>query len=112
MRLHKDLTPAHWFSFSLDRQLANVGTDVSRAIRWKAENNKENSRAAFERSLELLCLSISDPKYTPSTLKELCRLKELLTDYFIFDNQYKSDDTFFERYFYYFSYRAAAERGL
>ncbi len=74
--------------------------------------NQENSRAAFERALELLCLSICDSKHGPSTLKELCRVREFLTDYFLFNNEYKSDDTFFEKYFYYFSYRAAAERGL
>ncbi len=112
MRLHKDLTPERWFSFSLNMQLANVGADVSRAIRWKNEDNKEFSKNAFERALELLSLTILDPKLSSAALREMCRVRECLIDYFLFDNKYGSSDTSWETYFYYFSYLAAAERGV
>lgn len=35
MIIHKGLTIERWSQFSLAEQLANVGTDVERAIRWK-----------------------------------------------------------------------------
>jgi len=112
MRLHKNLTPEHWFTFSLNMQLANVGADVARAIRWRNEDNEEFCKYAFERALELLSLTILDPKLSPSTLREMCRVRECLIDYFLFDNAYESTDTSWETYFYYFSYLAASERGF
>ena len=53
MIIHKGLHE-RWHQFSLAEQLANVGTDVERAIRWKEKNNPDFSQKAFERSLELL----------------------------------------------------------
>lgn len=62
MTLHKELAQGRWFELSLMEQLANVGMDVERTIRWKQKNNREHSDKAFERALDLLSLSIIDPK--------------------------------------------------
>ena len=109
--IHKDLQPERWFQFSLFEQLANVGTDVERVIYWRKNNNVEFSNKAFERVLELLDLTIADPKNRGSILKELTRVREVLVDYFVFDNEYGSSDDLWQQYFFAFNYAAALQRG-
>jgi len=111
MRIHKDLTPAHWFTFSLFEQLANVGTDIARTIQWKQNGNSDYSTKAFERALELLDFTIADPKNKKGTLKEILRVREALVDHFMYDNEYMTTDEYWQQYFFDFNYAAAVERG-
>lgn len=100
-----------WFSLSLIEQMTNIGADVCRAISWKNKDNEKSSEF-FMRSLALLDLTIEDKKNRSSSLKEICRLKEVLADYFIGGNLYDSDDKKWNNYFLYFNSVAAAERGF
>ena len=90
-----------WFKFSLAEQMANIGAEIGRAINWR-EKSKKESRAFFERGLELLDLTIEDPK-NKKRLKELLRVRETLADYFCFDNIYGSSDEKWNNYFYAFN---------
>lgn len=111
MIIHKNLADGAWFKLSFFEQLANVGTDIERAIRWKNQGNKEYSQQAFERALELLTLTILDPKNKRPGLKELTRVRECLIDHFMFNNEYQTTDEFWQKYFYQFNYAAALQRG-
>lgn len=101
---HQGLTKEKWFSMNIFEQMANVGSEVHRTISWR-EKNADFSRKAFDRGLELLDLTIDDPK-NRSRLKELLRTREALVDYFIYDNEYKSTDQQWQNYFYSFNYAA------
>jgi len=92
-------------------QLANVGTDIERTIRWRIKEQSIDSKMAFERALELLDLTIADPKNRGARLKELLRVREALIDYFMYDNCYGSSDKLWQNYFYHFNYAAARARG-
>jgi len=105
MFFHKDLTREKWFSLSFFVQMANVGAEIGRAINW-SKKDKNLSQSALYRGLELLDLTIEDKK-NKSKLKELCRLREIVADYFCFDNIYKSTDAGLNNYFYLFNYAAA-----
>ena len=109
LKHHVGLSPESWFKKSLFVQLANVGADIDRTINWKA-TNAQYSKDAFERVLELLTLTILDPKHTRATRKELVRTRECLIDYFVYDNEYKTNDKIWHHYFFQFSYAAAIER--
>lgn len=85
--------------------MANVGSEVGRAINWKNKGNAEYSRLAFERALELLDLTIDNEK-SRSHLKELMRVREALADYFVFENSYNSTDKGWQNYFYSFNFAA------
>jgi hypothetical protein len=110
MICHKELAQGRWFTLSLVEQLANVGADIGRTISWRKKGSKEYSEKAFERALELLSLTIQDPKHK-GRLKELVRMREVLIDYFMYDNQYGSSDELWENYFLAFNYAAAVRRG-
>ena len=100
---HADLTEEKWQRFSFFEQMANVGSEVERAIKWKNKENAEYSQLAFERALELLDLTISDSK-NKRRLKELLRVREALVDYFVFQNEYNSSDLSWQNYFYVFNF--------
>lgn len=106
--LHQGLTIEKWEQVSLIDQMANIGAEIGRTINWR-EKDLEKSKASFERGLELLDLTIEDKKNIKK-LKELCRLREILADYFSFDNIYGSSDKKWEDYFYNFNYAAALNR--
>ena len=112
MIIHKELAASgRWQKFSLMEQLANVGTDVARAINGKKKGDLEYSTMAFYSALELLDLTIGDPKNKGHRRKELCRVREVLIDYFLCDNEYGSTDELWHSYFYGFNYAAALQRG-
>jgi len=94
---HPLIAQEKWNLLSLVEQMANIGSEVSRAINWK-ERDVESMRMAVYRALELLTLSIKDPKNARG-LKELLRVKECVADYFLGDNVYKFTDTWWQKYF-------------
>jgi hypothetical protein len=102
---HRSLADGRWQELSFFEQMANIGSEVERAIKWKNKNNARYCQLAFERALELLDLSIGNEK-SGSRLKELLRLREALADYFVFENIYGSSDENWHNYFYAFSFAA------
>lgn len=108
---HKGLTTDRWFQFSLMEQLANIGMEIERTINWKTSlDDYEDSKLAFERALELIDITIADPK-NRKRLKEIVLSRELLVDHFVYDNEYHTTDESWQKYFYDFNYAAAIERG-
>lgn len=105
---HKTLSLEKWSRFSLMEQMANIGSEVERTIKWK-DKNKEYSDKALERALELIDLTLADPK-NRGRLKEVTRMREALVDHFYFNNTYNSTDELWRKYFYSFNYAAALAR--
>lgn len=108
MSIHQKINRARWFSTSLIEQMSNIGAEVGRAIASRGKDAQQ-SMAAFQRAVELLDLTIEDKKNQGSALKELCRLKAVLVDYFLGQNIYGSDDGKWNAYFYFFNNAASAK---
>jgi hypothetical protein len=107
--LHTELTSERWQSFSLLEQLANVGSEVERAIKWSQRGQADFCTKAVYRGLELLDLTIADSRHR-QRLKELTRLREALVDYFFCSNEFGSSDLAWSRYFHAFGMAAALQR--
>jgi len=107
--LHKNLEDKNWFKLDIYQQMANIGAEVGRALKWQRKN-KEYSQMAFYRALELLFLTIDDKK-NKKHLKELTRIYEILVDYFYGENLLKTDREFLERYFNCFNFALANKNG-
>ena len=101
---HKDLAE-RWKDFSLAEQMANIGSEVERALNWKAKKNETYSRQAFERALELLDFTL-DAHQDFDTLREVARTREALVDYFFGRNEFQSTDDSWRKYFLAFNYSA------
>jgi hypothetical protein len=102
---HKNLAQGRWRKLSFFEQMANIGSEVERAMKWKEKHNADYSRQAFWRALELIDLTIAD-KNNKKRLKELTRLRECMADYFAFNNIYKSTNQNWRNYFYAFNFAA------
>ena len=101
---HPELAAGKWQSLSLFNQLGNAGSEVSRARIFEQKNPEQFKKAIF-RALELLDLTIQDPKNRPR-LKEICRAREVLTDVVFGDNQYKTTLADLDQYFTQFAIAA------
>jgi hypothetical protein len=108
--VHRDLAAGRWFELPFVEQADHVGSEIGRTIRWRGNGNAEYAQRAFERALELLDLTIADAKHR-ARLRELTRLREVLADFFWFDNRYGSSDESWRRYFHAFTHAAAIARG-
>ena len=102
---HKSLAGGRWKKLSLSEQMANIGSEVERALNWRAKNNSDYAQKAFERALELTDLTIENiANY--AHLKEITRLREAIIDYFSGTNQFKSTESLWRNYFSHFTYAA------
>jgi hypothetical protein len=110
-RLHDASLAERWYTFSIARQLGNVGSEVGRALAWKTRN-AGIAEGALHRALELIDLTLDDPRHRASVarLREICRAREVLLDFLIGANQYRSTEADLRRYFDVFAVAAANER--
>lgn len=110
MSSHPTLAAGRWHSLTLAEQLGNVGSEYERARRWKTANDKVRFEQAFERTLELLDLTISDKRWKNHRLKELTRLREFICDE-LWNERPEFDHTLdLKEYFLYFGILARNER--
>jgi hypothetical protein len=105
---HVSLAAGRWQTLPLTEQLANVGSDVARARRWQ-EKDPQQCDKAFVRALELLDMTIGDPRWK-GRRKELTRAREFLCDAMLGGKEYGSDFASLDRYFYPFAVAARAGR--
>ncbi len=102
---HKNLAAGRWKQLSFIEQMANIGSEVERALNWQAKHNSDYAQQAFERSLELMDLTLDNLKGF-ARLKELTRLREAIVDYFSGENQFKFTEESLKSYFLNFIYAA------
>ena len=102
---HKNLANGEWCKLSLIEQMANIGSEVERAIKWKNKGKEAIAYNAFTRALELFDLTINDDKNS-KRLKETTRARELWGDFFTGKNIYKNTDKSWRKYFYNFNFAA------
>jgi hypothetical protein len=106
---HRDLAGGRWWQLSLAEQLGNIGSEVSRAVKWTGRSD-ELARGALDRALELFDLTLDDPRHRQSEarLRELARAREVVADFFAGPNTYGSTAADLQRYFD--AYALAARR--
>ncbi len=102
---HKGLASGRWAEMPLAEQMANIGSEISRALNWQKKGKKELSIKALNRALELLDMTVSSIKEY-SKLKELFRVREALVDFFYGSNQFASSEFLWRKYFDHFVYLA------
>lgn len=104
---HKELAHGRWFTLSLAEQLGNVGSEYERATTWKLRGNTPKFESAFERFLELLDLTVNDPRTTTPQKRELLRARESACD----ELTSPTAGNGLSSYFMWFALRARRARG-
>lgn len=108
MPVHRELAAGRWATLSLAAQLANVGAEVGRLARWRGRDERR-AEAALERALELLDLTLADPRWR-GRLREIARARELLCDAASGGGAYGTTLEALDRYFLAFAVLARAAR--
>ena len=106
---HSPALKERWRLLSLAEQMANIGSEVERALRWRERGNKESQWLALERALELIDFSLEDPK-NRGRLKEIARVREFAVDDFAGENEYGSTASGWRTYFDAFAILARRQR--
>lgn len=102
--IHQEMAKGRWNNLSFIEQMANIGSEVERSIKWK-NKRKKYAENAFERFLELIDLTVADRK-NKKRLKEILRVREMFSDFFIGDNIYNANSSEWQKYFFYFNFAA------
>ena len=102
---HKNLAAGRWKELSFIEQMANIGSEVERALNWRTKNNADYAQKACERALELIDLTLETTKKS-AHFKEIARLREAIVDYFFGSNQFISTENAWHNYFSHFTYAA------
>jgi hypothetical protein len=97
---HRELASGRWHELPLAEQIGNIGSEISRASKWSGRNG-QLARGALERALELLDLTLDDPRHrqSPARLRELARVREVVVDFFDGPNEYHSTAEGLQKYF-------------
>ena len=106
---HREMESGRWHALSLVEQMANIGSEVERALKWTSKNRPEYCQKAFERALELFDLSLESRK-TLTQLREVARAREIVVDFFFGGNSYETSERFLQTYFLQFAYAARKRR--
>ncbi len=100
---HRALAAGRWKQLSFIEQMANIGSEVERALNWQKKQNIAYCQQAFQRCLELIDLTLDSVKGYPR-LKEVARIREAIVGYFSGTNEFKYDEESLRRYFSNFVY--------
>ena len=107
---HPSLAAGRWFTFTLASQLGNVGSEYERALQWKERGDEVRFQDAFARMLELIDLTIADPRWKNHRLKELTRLREMVCDELFNETREFNHPSDLREYFLYFGILARSEQ--
>lgn len=88
-----------WSKLSIYDQMGTIGTEIGRTMSWRQNPHFGKPEEAFYRGLEYLDLSISDPKNRGAKLKELCRVREVLVDWYLGTKLYSTTESSLNSYF-------------
>lgn len=108
---HTQLTPERFTSLPFMEQLANIGSEVIRAVNWRNKGNREYCNLALYRALELLDFSLT-AEISSEWRRELTRVRSALVDDFAGDNTFGSTDDSWNHYFLAYTYRASMVRSV
>ena len=109
MIYHQTLAAGRWHQMPFVEQMANIGSEVERALNWKAKNQPSYFQKAADRALELTDLTLQETSTYPRR-RELSRVREAMTDYFFGSNQFSATDQSWRKYFAVFSFAARKDR--
>lgn len=110
-RGHADLAAGRWKSLSLVEQLANVGSEVDRAIKAHEAGRADRRDAAVNRGLELFDLTAADQRWRGPRRREVLRAREEFCALFWGDREQPEARASLSRYFLYFAMAARLASG-
>lgn len=82
-----ELNIERWHKLSLAQQMGNIGSEAQRAFSLQKGGEEKQKEKSIDRFLELIDLSLADKRWQKRCL-EICRVREILCDYFFAKNSF------------------------
>ena len=74
------ITQEKWQKFSLEQQMANIGSEVVRAVNLKEKSEEKLSKDSAWRVLEMIDSTLSDKRWR-GRLREVFIMRDVFCDY-------------------------------
>ncbi|MGH7603191.1 MAG: hypothetical protein ACRENK_04240 [Gemmatimonadaceae bacterium] len=110
-RGHVDLVSGRWKSLTFIEQMANVGSEVERAIKAHEAGRSDRRDLAVNRSLELFDLTAADDRWRGPRRREVLRAREQFCALFWSDDEPLGASASLSRYFLHFAVAARRAAG-
>lgn len=106
MTVHREAAAGRWTRLDIVEQMANVGSEVERAIRAHETGRVRRFEPALGRTLELFDLTATDPRWKGPRRREILRAREEFCRLFFDDDVPKQSVSGLRRYFLHFAIAA------
>ncbi len=79
--------------------MGNIGSEVSRSLKWSAQGNQKRANSAIDRALELFDFTIEANVKNHARLTEILKAREEFCDYFFGGNTWRTDPVRMQKYY-------------
>ena len=97
--IHGEDTRRDWLMRPITYQMGNIGSEVSRALKWGAKGNQARADKAIDRALELFDFTIEANVGNHARLTEILMAREEFCDYFFGGNSFHTEPDKMQRYY-------------
>ena len=97
--IHGNVVRQNWKNYPITYQMGNIGSEVSRSLKWKENGNNSRADKAIDRALELFDLTIEANTKNHARLTEVLKARDEFCDYFFNNNSYHTDPFKMQRYY-------------
>lgn len=101
-----ELDTKRWQSLTLAQQMGNIGSEVQRAFSMQKRGEEEQKEKSIDRFLGMIDCSLADQRWQKRCL-EICRIREVLCDYFFAKNSFGNSFENLINYFNAFALKAS-----
>ena len=97
--IHSNELHQNWKNYPIAYQMGNIGSEVSRSLKWVKKGNKKRADVAIDRALELFDFTIEANVKNHARLTEILKAREEFCDYFFGGNSWHTDPTKMQKYY-------------
>ena len=97
--IHSDAARKDWQMRPITYQMGNIGSEVSRSLKWTAKGNTSRAAKAIDRALELFDFTIEANIDNHARLTEVLKARDEFCDYFFGGNTYHTDPIVMQKYY-------------
>lgn len=97
--IHSEAAREDWLTRPITYQMGNIGSEVSRSLKWIAKGNQARADKAIDRALELFDFTVEANTKNHFRLTEVLKARDEFCDYFFNNNSYHTDPIRMQKYY-------------
>ena len=88
-----------WADHPITYQMGNIGSEVSRSLKWTEKKNEKRAAKSIDRALELFEFTIDANLANHARLTEILKAREEFCDYFFNNNSWHTNPEQMQKYY-------------